>query len=82
MNVPNSFVVTPYLVLNIYNENIHFKLYGYGDYVNYIRIPKGTKILYIEGATLTQNEFEVLLPPDIELHLVDEVSDKLLKWTL
>ena len=64
------------------STSISGEIYRYGDYVNYIRIPKGTKILYIEGATLTQNEFEVLLPPDIELHLVDEVSDKLLKWTL
>ena len=64
------------------STSISKEIYIYGDYVNYIRIPKGTKILYIEGVTLEENEFEVLLPPDIELHLVDEVSDKLLKWTL
>ena len=63
------------------STSISKKIYKYGDYVNYIRIPKGTKILYIEGVTLTENEFEVLLPPDIELHLLEEVSEKLLKWT-
>lgn len=64
------------------STSISKEIYDYGDYVNYIRIPKGSKILYIEGVTLEENEFEVLLPPNIELHLVDEVSDKLLKWTL
>ena len=64
------------------STSISKKMYDYGDYVNYIRIPKGTKILYIEGVTLAEKEFEVLLPPGIELHLVEEVSEKLLKWTL
>ena len=64
------------------STSISGELYDYGDYVSYIRIPKGKKILFIEGVTLEENEFEVLLPPDIELCLVDEVSDKLLKWTL
>lgn len=64
------------------STSISGEIYKYGDYVNLIRIPKGTKILYIEGVTLEENEYEVLLPPDIELHLVDEISEKLLKWTL
>lgn len=64
------------------STSISKELYDYGDYVNYIRIPKGTKILYIEGVTLEEGEYEILLPPDIELQLVNKVSEKLLKWTL
>lgn len=73
---------------NIYHNDtflstsISGEIYEYGDYVNYIRIPKGTKILYIEGVTIKEKEYELLLPPDIDLHLVEEVSEKLLKWTL
>lgn len=64
------------------STSISGEIYDYGDYVNYIRIPKGTKILYIEGVTLEEREYELLLPPDIDLHLVEAVSEKLLKWTL
>lgn len=48
------------------------KEYKYGYDVNYILVPAGTKILYLEGTTLTENDYEVLFPPNTTFnHLKD-----------
>lgn len=54
----------------------------YGDYVNLIRIPKGEKIIYLEGVTVTGDEFEILLPPGNKIRLLEEVNKKLHIWTM
>lgn len=54
----------------------------YGDYKNYIRIPKGEKILYIECVTSAEFEYEVLLPPGVRLSMIEEVNTKLIKWSM
>ncbi|MBE6505629.1 MAG: hypothetical protein E7Z73_07825 [Methanobrevibacter millerae] len=62
------------------SENV--KPEEYGDYVNYIVISKGTKILYIEGVTYTRWEYEVLLDKNIDLQLIKEESEYLAHWEL
>lgn len=48
------------------------KEYKYGYDVNYILVPAGTKVLYLEGTTLTKNDFEVLFPPNATFkHVMD-----------
>lgn len=48
------------------------KEYKYGYDVNYILVPAGTKILYLEGTTLTEKDFEVLFPPNTTFkHIMD-----------
>ncbi len=45
----------------------------YGDYINYIILPKNTKVLYVEGITATSYDFEVMLHPNARLsHIRDE----------
>ena len=61
--------------MNIISHNIRFKL-------NYIVLPKGTKILYIEGITTTIGEFEVLLDKNIDLELVREKSKYETHWKM
>ena len=62
------------------SENV--KPEEYGNYVNYIVIPKGTRILYIEGVTSTRWEYEVLLDKNIDLELILEKSEHLAHWKL
>lgn len=64
------------------STSISIKITKYGEDINLIRIPKGERILYIEKVTDTEGEYEVLLPPGIEIHLLDEHSEKLHTWTL
>lgn len=52
----------------------------YGDYINYILIPEGTEILYVEGLTMEPRDFEVLFPPGIHLNLVEKVGNKKKIW--
>ncbi len=54
----------------------------YGKYINYIVIPKGTKILYIERITATIDEFEVLLDKNCDLKLIEEKSELISHWEL
>lgn len=54
----------------------------YGKYINYIVIPKGTKILYIEEITTTIDEFEVLLDKNCDLKLIGEKSELISYWEL
>lgn len=71
------YINNSYLSTSI-SENIE----GYGQHINYIRIPKGLKILYIEWVTATPGEFEVLLPPGTIIEKVDILSDKFITWTV
>ena len=54
----------------------------YGGYKNFIRIPKGEKILYIECVTSAEFEYEVLLPPGVKLSIIEEINPKLIKWSM
>lgn len=54
----------------------------YGEYVNYIRIPKGEKILYIELVSSAKTEYELLLAPGKTFHFVEVVNQKLYKWSM
>ncbi len=62
------------------SENV--KPEEYGEYKNYIVIPEGTKILYIEGVTLTEGEFEVLMDKGTKLQMIGEKSELLTHWEL
>ena len=62
------------------SENV--KPEEYGNYVNYIVISKGTKILYIEGVTSTRGEYEVLLDKNMDLQHIKEESEYLTHWKL
>ena len=45
----------------------------YGNEINYILVSEDTKILYVEGITATNHDYEVILPPNSNLkHLRDE----------
>lgn len=52
----------------------------YGDEINYILIPKGTRILYVEELTMEPEDYEVLFPPGIHLDLVENVGSKKKIW--
>ena len=52
----------------------------YGDEINYILIPEGTKVLYVEGLTREPRDYEVLFPPGIHLDLVENVGSKKKIW--
>lgn len=54
----------------------------YGDELNYILIPKGTKILYVEGITSNPEDYEALFLPGIHLDHVEDVSSKKKIWKL
>lgn len=54
----------------------------YGKYINYIVIPKGTKILYLERITSTKHEYEVLVDKGVDLKLLKEASDSITHWVL
>ena len=62
------------------SENV--KPHVYGNYINYIVVPKGTKILYIEGITLTDNEYEILFNMNTELKLIGEKSEFVTLWEM
>ena len=54
----------------------------YGDELNYILIPKGTKILYVEGVTSSPRDFETLFLPGIHLTHVEDLSSNKKVWEL
>lgn len=62
------------------SENV--KPEEYGDYINYIAIPKGIKILYIEGITETPQEFEILFDKNVDLRLIREKSEFIAHWEM
>ena len=76
------------------NYKRHFKLHlstsiyeyakkdTYGEEINYIKIPKGTKVLYLEGISLTKKDYEVLWPPNTKLELVEDIGEQRKVWEL
>jgi hypothetical protein len=53
----------------------------YGEYLEYILIPKGTKILYIE-VTGTKFEYEILFDKGLNLKKIGQKNDKITCWKL
>ena len=47
------------------------KVDEYGDHRNFLLIPEGTKILYLEGVTNTKGDFEVLFPDGTRFQHID-----------
>ena len=62
------------------SENV--KPEEYGDYIHYIVIPKGIKIMYIEGITETPLEFEILFDKNVNLRLIREKSEFITHWEM
>lgn len=58
------------------------KVDEYGDELNYILIPKGTKVLYVEGITSSPEDYETLFLPNIYLDKVEDLSSKKKVWKL
>ena len=58
------------------------KVDKYGDELNYILIPKGTKILYVEGITSSPEDYETLFLPNIHLDWVEDLRLKKKVWKL
>ena len=52
----------------------------YGDEINYILIPEGTPILYLEGISTSPEDYEVLFPPGLHLDHVEDVGSKKKVW--
>ena len=52
----------------------------YGDEISYILIPKGTPILYLEGITSSPEDYEVLIPPNINLSHIEDLTSKKKVW--
>lgn len=62
------------------SENV--KPEEYGGYIHYIVIPKGIKIMYIEGITETPLEFEILFDKNVDLRLIREKSEFITHWEM
>ena len=54
----------------------------YGDYIHKLVIPKGTKILYIEGLSSTKEEYEVLFNIGTELKFHNQENKYVSSWIL
>ena len=54
----------------------------YGEEINYIIVPQGKKVLYVEGITATNEDYEVMLPPDSVLLPVRDMSSNEKVWEL
>lgn len=54
----------------------------YGKEINYILIPEGTKILYLEEITNVKGDYEILFPPGINLNHVKDLSKHKKVWEL
>lgn len=52
----------------------------YGDEINYILIPAGTKIIYLEEITKVPRDFEILFAPGIDLTRVEDLSPRKKVW--
>ena len=52
----------------------------YGDEINYILIPEGTPILYLEGISTSPEDYEVLFPPGLHLDHVEDIDSKKKVW--
>ncbi|SFL66705.1 ADP-ribosyltransferase exoenzyme [Methanobrevibacter olleyae] len=58
------------------------KVDEYGDELNYILIPKGTKLLYVEEITSSPEDYETLFLPNIHLDKVEDLGNKKKVWKL
>ena len=80
--------LTNYMKNGIYNNDaflstsISKEITEYGEYVNYIRIPKGEKILYIESVTSISGEYEIILQPGTKLKYLRQRSNRLYEWAM
>lgn len=80
--------LTNYMENGIYNNDaflstsISKEITEYGEYVNYIRIPKGEKILYIESVTSISGEYEIILQPGTKLKYLRQRSNRLWEWAM
>ena len=54
----------------------------YGNELNYILVPSGTKIIYLEGITTTSEDYEVLFAPGIKLQHVEDLTKNKKVWVL
>ena len=54
----------------------------YGDEINYILIPKGTKILYLEELTMVPEDYEILFPPRVHLSHIEDLDPHRKVWKL
>lgn len=58
------------------------KVEKYGDELNYILVPNGTKILYVEGITSAPEDYEIFFLPNIHLTHVEDLGSKKKVWKL
>ena len=57
------------------------KVEDYGDFRNFLLIPRGSKILYVEGVTETKYDFEVLFPDGSRFqHIPSGLNEKDELW--
>ena len=54
----------------------------YGKELNYILIPEGTEILYLENLTREPKDYEILFAPGIHLNHVEDLSSRKKVWVL
>ncbi|WP_304093183.1 phage minor head protein [Methanobrevibacter ruminantium] len=54
----------------------------YGNNINYILVPKGERILYIEGITSAPEDYEVLFKPGIHLDWIEDLGSNKKVWKL
>ena len=54
----------------------------YGDEINYILIPAGTKIIYLEEITKVPKDYEILFAPGIDLTRVEDLSPMKKVWRI
>ena len=54
----------------------------YGDEINYILIPAGTKIIYLEEITKAKKDYEILIAPGIDLTLVEDMAPRRKVWRI
>ena len=64
------------------STSISENILEYGPYKNFIRIPKGEKIIYIECLTSAEREFEVILAPGVTFKSVESINSKFHKWSM
>lgn len=54
----------------------------FGDYLEYILIPKGKRILYISDISSNPNESELLLTRNFDLQLIEQKNDYVTHWKM
>lgn len=54
----------------------------FGEYLEYIFIPKGKKILYISDISSNNNENELLLTRNFDLKMIEQKSDYVTHWKM